>query len=1027
MDNLRRALIPLILSVFFSAAEIAVSLPEEADLLSTTKETPSSFGHSAIFGHNDFTLSKLTCGHACTHVAFSSPFLNLQSSETVHVQAGVGFRRSAAALNQTALSTWIQGVTNRGFDACAARSGLGGPLELSVEWLAYVSTRRSFLMSAPRDLIQDAVVDFSDFTAEKHCREETSTALMSNLLTTAVRSVPEVTGADGAFLWTENTGERRFGFCYKEAQIFSGVHSGFQTDVLTFNGSLGLQSLVDGAEVGQLYFMESELGAGSACKIVSFQSKYYRDTRPTVLVSPEVPSAPQQDTVTIAYTEMASQSSVRICVKSTQPVDMLVTWAAVGIVDPCVGVVCDYFGVCVDTGPYTFRCDPPTCTDVDDPVCASNAVTYDNECEYQRFIFRTRQSEIAIHHNGNCYGFSFQRGNVVARPSSKSSTTYDCETIFFNSHLFYPNKPIHALVTVDHRNAVDASYIHDAPVAWIDRLTNDSLTACVYVAGRSERHDTTDVSLDWLVYQGAPDGSMGGVFQLDSEWWTGTTCEKVTMERAFSSPPLVLATLRHSVKGLKHDAASLWVEDIRTDSFSLCVRELQNFDGAHENISITWLAVGGEARISKTIFSDQGLIAFSGQDLQPSQLHDFAFCKSVEYSRTYPSSPTVLVSPSHKTTISRHVPAVYNDIVAWVEDVSVSEFLVCVKEIRVRSNSYDPLSVNYVVLPAVCEDGWLPHEGYCYKSSSRCQSWTAANSTCENKGGSLASVHDEQEAYFVGALSSGKSWIGLHRAADDFDWTDGTDLDFLHWAAKQPNNYRNSQNCVLELGSKKLYHWNDEQCGYCHSYVCQKDVDECETGTHECAVDAKCMNSEGAFSCACVDGYVGDGRKCTPNECVLGTHDCDENAVCADTEDGFNCTCKSGFFGDGTSCTTCPSGYSPFQQSCYKYFLSPKSWQDARAQCQADGGDLVSIANQEEYTFVQSLYSSGFTWLGYNDIGHEGRFVWSDGSPYTFQKWSSIQPDNFGNEDCAHTHGGEPSSTWNDLPCTHQTAFVCEA
>ena len=175
---------------------------------------------------------------------------------------------------------------------------------------------------------------------------------------------------------------------------------------------------------------------------------------------------------------------------------------------------------------------------------------------------------------------------MVARPSSKSSTTYDCETIFFNSHLFYPNKPIHALVTVDHRNAVDASYIHDAPVAWIDRLTNDSLTACVYVAGRSERHDTTDVSLDWLVYQGAPDGSMGGVFQLDSEWWTGTTCEKVTMERAFSSPPLVLATLRHSVKGLKHDAASLWVEDIRTDSFSLCVRELQNFDGAHENISI---------------------------------------------------------------------------------------------------------------------------------------------------------------------------------------------------------------------------------------------------------------------------------------------------------------------------------------------------------------------------------------------------------------------------------------------------------
>ena len=74
------------------------------------------------------------------------------------------------------------------------------------------------------------------------------------------------------------------------------------------------------------------------------------------------------------------------------------------VVDPCAGVICDYFGVCVDTGPHTFECVAPTCDSVDDPVCASNAVTYDNECEYHRFIFLTRQRHISIHHNGSCNG-----------------------------------------------------------------------------------------------------------------------------------------------------------------------------------------------------------------------------------------------------------------------------------------------------------------------------------------------------------------------------------------------------------------------------------------------------------------------------------------------------------------------------------------------------------------------------------------------------------------------------------------------
>ena len=55
-------------------------------------------------------------------------------------------------------------------------------------------------------------------------------------------------------------------------------------------------------------------------------------------------------------------------------------------------------------------------------------------------------------------------------------------------------------------------------------------------------------------------------------------------QRKFSSAPTVLVSAEHERRGVKHDASSVWVEDVTTTSFKICVRELQNFDGAHESI-----------------------------------------------------------------------------------------------------------------------------------------------------------------------------------------------------------------------------------------------------------------------------------------------------------------------------------------------------------------------------------------------------------------------------------------------------------
>ena len=54
----------------------------------------------------------------------------------------------------------------------------------------------------------------------------------------------------------------------------------------------------------------------------------------------------------------------------------------------------------------------------------------------------------------------------------------------------------------------------------------------------------------------------------------------------FSTKPSVFITAAHHHAGLKRDAASIWLEDITQSSFKMCLRELQNYAGSHEDIYV---------------------------------------------------------------------------------------------------------------------------------------------------------------------------------------------------------------------------------------------------------------------------------------------------------------------------------------------------------------------------------------------------------------------------------------------------------
>ena len=54
----------------------------------------------------------------------------------------------------------------------------------------------------------------------------------------------------------------------------------------------------------------------------------------------------------------------------------------------------------------------------------------------------------------------------------------------------------------------------------------------------------------------------------------------------FHEAPVVLVTSDHLRTGKEYDTALIWTEDVTKDSFKVCLRELQNFDGKHEDINV---------------------------------------------------------------------------------------------------------------------------------------------------------------------------------------------------------------------------------------------------------------------------------------------------------------------------------------------------------------------------------------------------------------------------------------------------------
>nr|XP_046269065.1 C-type lectin lectoxin-Lio2-like [Scatophagus argus]XP_046269869.1 C-type lectin lectoxin-Lio2-like [Scatophagus argus] len=114
---------------------------------------------------------------------------------------------------------------------------------------------------------------------------------------------------------------------------------------------------------------------------------------------------------------------------------------------------------------------------------------------------------------------------------------------------------------------------------------------------------------------------------------------------------------------------------------------------------------------------------------------------------------------------------------------------------------------------------------------------------------------------------------------------------------------------------------------------------------------------------------------------------------------------------------------------CMKIYVQFLTFSDAEKRCKADGGQLVSIHNLDNYDRVlcnmfRFAIRKQVFWIGARR-GRHG-FYWVDGSGRMgFSRWASRQPDNwFFREHCVEMNYGS-WGRWNDENCYSKRPFMC--
>ncbi|XP_052805089.1 uncharacterized protein LOC128234707 isoform X2 [Mya arenaria] len=203
-----------------------------------------------------------------------------------------------------------------------------------------------------------------------------------------------------------------------------------------------------------------------------------------------------------------------------------------------------------------------------------------------------------------------------------------------------------------------------------------------------------------------------------------------------------------------------------------------------------------------------------------------------------------------------------------------------------------------------CEPGWEHDEGRnnCLMVSAYAATYPAAAGTCEEAGGTLASITSPLELmYTMGFLKKygdafSRLWIGLNRKSGHWMWDDQSPLSYIPWAADEPVIDDISVAVYMVVGASTDYgKWATSIEDQSYHFLCKK------RGMHASTTPPAVITVGPGYGC--------EGR-----------------------------------------------GWQEYGNSCYMFFQERNEWPDAMRKCRELGqsSDLASFKDQAEQEFIWS-------------------------------------------------------------------------
>ena len=115
---------------------------------------------------------------------------------------------------------------------------------------------------------------------------------------------------------------------------------------------------------------------------------------------------------------------------------------------------------------------------------------------------------------------------------------------------------------------------------------------------------------------------------------------------------------------------------------------------------------------------------------------------------------------------------------------------------------------------------------------------------------------------------------------------------------------------------------------------------------------------------------------------------------------------------------------SYWEGSKYKLYTDGKSWTEAEATCQGEGGHLASVLSDGEQEEARAAMGvEKYIWIGATKEG--GVWMWPDGSPWGYHNWAGGKGNSGDSSNCVFMHWGLDYKWW-DFPCTDTNPFLCQ-